>query len=324
MKKMKLNEWLNKWFKVYARPNIKQSTAVSYECYIRKHIIPLIGDISMNEINLEIIQRFFNTKSETLAPKTVRNIKMMLHSAFKYACLDGLLTTNFVEYVVTPQVIKPDMRVFTRSEQEKLVTAITNADEPYSFGVLLCLTTGIRIGELCALKWENIDFNSEKLKVRHTLQRLMKLEDDGEKNSTSLVIGTPKSNSSIRDIPIHDIIPCIKKHRDNMTKLYGAAIVNSSEYVITHRLGHSVEPKTMQTYFKKTIDDIGIDEANFHSLRHTFATRALEAGVDFKTLSVLLGHSDISVTMNRYAHVLDDTKSNAMSSIISVILPPKD
>lgn len=324
MQEITLEEWLLKWYKLYAKPNIKHSTAISYECYIRKHITPLIGDIPMNEINLEIIQRFFNTKSETLAPKTVRNIRMMLHSAFKYAFLEGLIPINYIEYVITPSVVKKEMRVLSRIEQSKLITAITNTDEPYAFGILVCLTTGIRIGELCALKWGNIDFTSEKLKIRHTLQRLMKLEDDGEKNSTSLVTGTPKSNSSIRDIPIHDIMPRIKKHKENMIKHYGAAIVNSSEYVITHRLGHSVEPKTMQTYFKKTIDDIGIKEANFHALRHTFATRALEAGVDFKTLSVLLGHSDISVTMNRYAHVLDDTKSNAMSSIISVILPPED
>ena len=105
-----------------------------------------------------------------------------------------------------------------------------------------------------------------------------------------------------------------------MEARYGDCIISRTEYVITHRQEHPVEPKTMQKYFKKLIEKSGIEKANFHSLRHTFATRALEAGVDFKTLSVLLGHSDITVTMNRYAHVLEDTKRNAMNSIISVIL----
>lgn len=324
MEEITLQEWLHKWFELYTKPNVKQSTAVSYECYIRNHITPTIGSIKMSKLNLEILQRLFNKISETHAPKTVRNIRMMLHSAFKYAFLEGLIPINYIEYVITPSVVKKEMRVLTRSEQDKLIIAVTNTDEPYAFGILLCLTTGIRIGELCALKWEHIDFDSEKLKIRQTIQRLMKLDDDGEKNSTSLVIGTPKSNSSIRDIPIHDIIKVLQMHRENMIKHYGSAIVNSSEYIITHRLGHPTEPKTIQKYFKKTLADACINEANFHSLRHTFATRALEAGVDFKTLSILLGHSDISVTMNCYAHVLDDTKSNAMSSIISVILPPKD
>ena len=314
-----LSEWLTKWFNLYSKPNIKQSTAVSYECYIRKHISPVIGYLPIYKIDLDTLQAFFNIKSKELSPKSVYNIRMMLHNALKYAVLKNLIDKNYVEYVTIPKIIPPEMRVLTREEQKKLLESIASTDEPYAFGIFLCLTTGIRIGELCALRWCDIDMSSEKLKIRHTLQRLMTLDDHNHK--TQLFIGTPKSLASIRDIPLEEnIIKAIKNHKKNMEARYGDCIISRTEYVITHRQEHPVEPKTMQKYFKKLIEKSGIEKANFHSLRHTFATRALEAGVDFKTLSVLLGHSDIAVTMNRYAHVLEDTKRNAMNSIISVIL----
>ena len=321
---MTLSEWLQKWFNLYSKPNIKQSTAVSYECYIRKHISPLIGDIQMKDINLDTMQNFFNKKSSELSPKSISNIRMMLHKAFKIAVINDLISKNYIEYVTLPKVIQPEMRVLTRSEQSKLLISIRSTDEPYAFGIFLCLTTGLRIGELCALTWSDIDFINSQLKVRHTLQRLMRLDDysDGDfKHTTKIYVGTPKSTASIRNIPLDTtIMNEILNHKENMERLYGNAITSPTEYLITRRLGYPTEPKTLQDYFKYLIEISGIEKANFHALRHTFATRALEAGIDFKTLSVLLGHSDINVTMNRYAHVLENTKREAMNSIISVIL----
>lgn len=320
-KKITLDDWLKKWFSLYSKPNVKHSTAVSYECYIRKHIIPEIGNVYMDNIDLDTLQDFFNTKSQELSPKSVSNIRMMLHAAFKIANLNDIVSKNYIEYVTIPKVIRKEMRVFTRVEQSKLMKTITNTDEPYAFGIFLCLTTGIRIGEVCALTWEDIDLINNKLKIRRTLQRLMALEDNSSGSKTKIYIGTPKSASSIRDIPFSDdIMAAIEKHKENMIKQFGNSIISPNEYIITHKLGSPCEPKTLQEYFKKVVEHSGISKANFHALRHTFATRALEAGVDFKTLSVILGHSDINVTMNRYAHVLEDTRRKAMDNITSVIL----
>ncbi|SFX42547.1 site-specific integrase [Ruminococcus sp. XPD3002] len=321
-KKITLNEWLMKWFSLYSKPNIKHSTAVSYECYIRKHIVPVIGDVYMENINLDVLQEFFNFISTELSPKSVSNIRMMLHSAFKIANLNDIINKNYIEYVTIPKVIRKEMRVFTRAEQAKLLITLTNTDEPYAFGIFLCLTTGIRVGELCALTWSDIDFINRRLMIRKTLQRLMTL-DNNSKTKTKIYIDTPKSISSIRDIPLNeDIMTSIVKHQENMVKHFGQNILSPTEFIITHKKGSSSEPKTIQGYFKKVLEYSGISKANVHALRHTFATRALEAGVDFKTLSVLLGHSDINVTMNRYAHVLEDTKIEAMKNITSVILSP--
>lgn len=318
--KITLSEWLKKWFSLYSKPNIKHSTAVSYECYIRKHISPAIGNVYMESINLDTLQTFFNEKSQELSPKSVSNIRMMLHAAFKIANLNDLIKKNYIEYVTIPKVIQKEMRVFTRAEQEKLLITIDHTDEPYAFGIFLCLTTGIRVGELCALTWSDIDFANKKLKIRRTLQRLMTLDDESDAK-TKIYIDTPKSISSIRDIPLNtDIMANIEKHQENMVRHYGYGILSSDEFMVTHRYNAPCEPKTIQEYFKKIVDYSGIPNANFHALRHTFATRALEAGVDFKTLSVLLGHSDINVTMNRYAHVLEDTRRKAMDNITAVIL----
>ena len=319
-KQITIGEWFTEWFDVYSKPNIKHSTAVSYECYIRKHITPSIGNIPIEKATLDILQKFFNDKRKELSPKTLLNIRMMMHNAFKIAYLNDLVSKNYIEYIALPKVIKKEMRVLTKAEQEKLLITITNTDEPYAFGIFFCLSTGIRIGELCALTWDNIDFTNKLLKIRKTLQRLRTLDDSDTK--TKIYIDTPKSQASIRDIPLTDsMIDSLSNYKKKMSIKHGISIISSNQYVITKRINHPVEPKTLQDYFKIAVEYSGIKEANFHCLRHTFATRALEAGVDFKTLSVLLGHSDINVTMNRYAHVLDDTKRQAMDEITSVILP---
>ena len=318
---MTVKEFLSEWFDVYSKPNIKHSTAVSYECYIRKHVNPEIGDIPLNEVSLHVLQIFFNRKSKELSPKTVSNLRMMLHAAFKVAYLNDLVSKNYIEYVTIPKVLRKEMRVLSKAEQEKLMITITNTDEPYAFGIFLCLSTGIRVGELCALTWDDIDFTNKILKIRKTLQRLRTLDESESK--TKIYIGSPKTQSGIRDIPLSDsLISALQKHRNNMSRQYGKDITSPDAYIVTKKIIHPTEPKIMQDYFAKAIEYSGITKANFHSLRHTFATRALEAGIDFKTLSILLGHADIYVTINRYAHVLDEQKRKAMNEITSVILSP--
>ena len=321
-RKMTLEEWLNEWYDLYAKPNVKQSTAVSYEGYIRNHVVPAIGNIPLSELNVNVLQKFFNDKRGTHSPKTVSNIRMMMHSAFKTALMNDLIPKNYVEFVQIAIVEKKEMRVFTRQEQQKLMVALKYTDEQYAFGIFLCLTTGIRVGELCGLQWENIDLNHGIFKIRKTVQRLEKLKDDGTGKKTEIVIGSPKSRASVRDIPLEpEIIKEILRHKEKMNKFFGESITAPKEFLITCKHDTPIEPRTMQDIFKRIINHAGIQKANFHALRHTFATRALEAGVDFKTLSVLLGHADVYTTMNRYAHVLEDQKRSAMKNILSVIIP---
>lgn len=327
-KTLTLGEWLDKWYALYVEPYLKQSTLVSYECYIRKHIKPFLGSIPLTDIDGMLLQNFFNEKYKSgrldnrggLSEKTLYNLRMMLHAVFRKALQNDLVQKNYVEHVLLPKVVHKEMRVLTLDEQNRIQSVLSTERDEYSFGILLCLSTGIRIGELCGLKWKDFDLERKPLKIRRTVQRLKNVDPD-KKSKTSIVIGTPKSQASIRDIPFTDaIVTEIEIHKKLLSENFSSCIVSEEQFVITRQLNHPIEPRTMQDAFKITLKYANVSDANFHSMRHTFATRALEAGIDFKVLSQLLGHADIATTMNRYAHVLDDKKRTAMETILSQFL----
>ena len=325
MNEMTLGEWLDNWYILYAKPFLKTSTLVSYNGYIEKHIKPFIGAVKLSDLNGIILQEFFNEKYVSgrldhtggLSEKTVLNIRQMLHAALRKALENGFVSANYVEHVRLQKVSIPDMRVLSVDEQQRLITALENHQDKYSIGFILLLSTGIRVGELCALKWSNIDFLRKKIKIRYTLQRLPNLNPD-DKRKTIIVINSPKSERSIRDVFINDLIlDKLNAHRDYIKDKYGKECVTENQFILTRKLNKPVEPRTVQDAFKRLLKRANVEDANLHSLRHTFATRAIEAGIDYKTLSLILGHADISTTMNRYAHVMDDTKRAAMEIILS-------
>lgn len=326
---MNLGQWLEKWFNVYSQIRIKQSTCVSYYGYIYNHIMPDdISQIKLSKLNTDIFQDFFNRKFESgrldgksggLSAKTLRNIRMMLHISLKKAYECNLVEKNFLEYVILPPVRKKEMRVLSVSEQTKLLSELKKGEhnQYYAFGVFLCLAIGIRIGELCGLKWCDIDYENHLMRIRRTVERLPNL-DEKSNSKTSIYITSPKSDASIRDIPINDIL--LNKFDDyklSVSKNFYKSKIDTDSFILCTQSSKPVEPKTIQSFFSKVILSAGISHTNFHALRHTFATRALENGIDFKTLSVLLGHADISTTMNRYAHVLDKQRRDAMNVILS-------
>lgn len=325
MSEMTLAEWLDLWYELYVKPFVKESTLVSYECYINKHIKPTIGSMKLTALNGIILQEFFNEKYKSgrldktggLASKTVLNIRQMLHAALKSALDNDLIPKNYVEQVKLHRLRTPETRVLTLDEQARLINILETFPDEYSIGVLLCLSTGIRIGEMCALKWCCIDYNKKVIKIRQTLQRLPNLDPQINKK-TVIVINTPKSDKSVRDIFVNDmLLNKLTIHREYISKKFGCRCTSDDQYVITHKYNKPVEPRTMQDAFKRYLKRADIEQVNFHALRHTFATRALENGIDYKTLSSILGHADVSTTMNRYAHALDDTKKAAMDIILS-------
>ena len=325
MSEITLEEWLDQWYELYVKPFVKKSTLASYECYINKHIKPTIGSIKLNDLNGIILQEFFNEKYKTgrldktggLSSKTVLNIRQMLHAALKNALDNDLISKNYVEQVKLHKITTPETRVLTLDEQARLLNTLQEFPDEYSIGVLLCLSTGMRIGEMCALKWSCIDYNRKVIKIRQTLQRLPNF-DAHINGKTIIVINTPKSEKSVRDIFVNDsLLEKLNDHKEYITKHYGCQCTADNQYVLTHQCNKPVEPRTMQDAFKRFLKRANIEDVNFHALRHTFATRALENGIDYKTLSSILGHANVSTTMNRYAHALDDTKKAAMDVILS-------
>lgn len=298
------------------RINTKESTFARYHHLIYSHIVPKLGDKPINKITNPIIEDFLNELISNgridgnggLSNKTVADILVLIKRSLKYASDCGY-QTNCKLSNLSIKNSPPDMRVFTIEEQKTLHNYLTTNIDREKFGILLSLYTGIRIGELCALKWENIDTTRGVLQVRKTMIRIQNVDHtDGAK--TKLIISEPKSKCSIRDIPIPE---CLETY---ITIFEGSP----SEYVLSGSFDQVIEPRTMQNKFHKHLMLCGVIDANFHALRHTFATRCVEIGFEIKSLSEVLGHTNVNITLNRYVHPSIELKRVNMQKLNSVII----
>lgn len=291
--------------------NVKESTYARYSHLIDKHIRPNLGKYQLYTITTQLIERFIERqlndgrldKKGALSPKTVTDILTIIKSSMEYAKYNNL---NVVCDLHKLTIKKKDkqIRVLCQSEQDKLVKVLLDDMDLYKFGVLLSLYTGIRIGELCALRWEDLCIINSTLKVYKTMQRIQDTSAEAI-TKTKIIITEPKSKCSIRDIPLPEFLVNIAKQFSN----------NPKAFILTGNVNKYIEPRTMQNHFKSYIEESGIEYANFHSLRHTFATRCVEIGFELKTLSEILGHANVNITLNRYVHSSFDLKYTNMNKL---------
>lgn len=325
--KLTLEMWLVQWLKNYAEITVRPSTYISYEGYVYNHINPVLGDIPVQQITPVIIQNFYNQKFESgradgnggLSAKTIRNIHNMLHQSLDQAKINSIILSNPTDGTVIPKQEKKEMRVLSVQEQTALINVLHL--HRLGFAIMFDLATGLRIGELCALKWSDINFTRRTVKISRTLQRIKKSmaqQINGE-NSTAIIEGNVKTNSGFREIPLPDkIFDKLLEHQQNqiMEMNYYGQLYQNHGYIFTMPLGNCVEPHTMRDAFDYLLNAAGIEHANFHALRHTFATRAIESGVNIKTLSDILGHSQVQVTMDLYCHSSLDLMRDSMNKVM--------
>ena len=288
---------LSAWIEDYLRlqePKAKAGTIKVYERYLNNYIKPFFGNIALRKMNKEILQAFVNSMSE-LSPSTVKGIFSFLRETLKKASKEEYITPIWLD-VELPKIKKNTIEVFTRDEQNKIEKALDLEENPNDIGILICLYTGLRIGEVCGLKWDDIDFTSGNMLVNRTVQRMT---IDGKSILREL---PPKSETSYRKIPIPSCL---------LNKLNCIRRISQSVYVLNTDL-HIMDPRTFQYHHKRILEKAGVRYANVHTLRHTFSVRALELGFDIKTLSEILGHSDATITLKTYAHSLDEHKRNSM------------
>ncbi|MCL2051994.1 MAG: site-specific integrase [Lachnospiraceae bacterium] len=283
---------------------LKPSTYGIYRHYIDSYIAPHFEEAKLKKLTAEAIQEFVNGCSEKgLSPSTIAAIFFFLRNSLKSAYEIDIFQIKL------PKQIHKKIEVLSIKEQKFLEIIAKSTDESTYIGIILSLYCGLRIGELCGLLWNDVDFEKRLIFVRRTLQRIKNIDSDAP-TKTKVTSLLPKSESSQRNIPLPDFLYVLLddfKQKSGMTASYVLSID-----------GKCIEPRIMQFRFKKLLLKAEMRSVNFHILRHTFATRALENGFDIKTLSEILGHSSAAFTMKRYAHTLDEHKRIRMESLTAL------
>ena len=322
-----VSQWLREWLTTYALPTVKQSTYISYESYVRLHLEPALGISKLTALTIEQLQRFFNQKQTVLSVKSLRNIYNMLHACLDQAVINGHLLRNPIQGVKLPSTPKKEISILSPVEQAALHTAASTSPTLSAFGIIFTLSTGIRLGELIGLQWADVDHFNHTIRIRRTVGRLQKVDGEGELvpkvpgiPTTEIVARSPKSANARRTIPLFpkvwDDLMIYYDKQQELLRAQGISLTPATP-IFSTPTGIVYEPRTYEDLFKRTLKAAGVQDINFHALRHTFATRALEAGMDIKVLSSILGHAQASTTLNLYAHALTDHKKQSMDKMSS-------
>lgn len=303
---MKVQELFNIWLNCYTKPFVKIRTYLKYEYVLNQHINPYLGNILLELVDEKVIHEYIcyllNKKNKVnnlnLSINTIYGIVQVLKQGFKLAFKLDLIIKNPTLNIKLPKLEEKEVLALTRDEQKRIEKYCLESKKQNYIGIIICLYTGIRLGELLALTWEDIDFNKRIISINKTSYSVK------VNNVYKIIIDKPKTAKSIRVIPVPTKLLDILLSYKNKSNF---------KYVVCNKKESILENRSYQRTFKLILNKCNIKQYNFHCLRHTFATRALELGVDVKTLSEILGHTNVSITLNRYAHSLLEHKMKEMS-----------
>lgn len=305
---MLYKEWLSNWLENYVQPSAKQRTYTRYKEIVEQHIITQLGELDLSEITPYVLQCYVTELLKSgnlrtgkgLSANSVNSIITVIQNTLKMAYSLGIVSKYVGDKIKRPRISEKKIECFSMSEQKKIEQYIMNEENTKFFGVLLCLYTGLRIGELLALEWLDIDMSKGEIRVNKTCHY-----GKDENGAFCRITDIPKTQSSIRTIPIpRQLMPHL---REVKKKSRSTHLVSNGSNLISIR--------SYQRSFASLLRKLNIQHRGFHSLRHTFATRALECGMDVKTLSEILGHKNPTVTLNRYVHSLMEHKKAMMNRI---------
>ena len=304
---MKYGEWLTEWLNNYIRISAKHRTIERYSEIINNHLIPSVGDIELQELTPIILQKYISELlkcgnkrtgaglSSSAVNSIITVIQNSLHTAYNLRYINDMVGDKLKR----PKAVERQIECFSVAEQKQIEQAVRAGGKPYMLGVLICLYTGLRIGELLALEWSDIDFSNGTLMVDKTCHYGVNLN-----GQFGRIVDTPKTETSIRLIPLpKQLIPLMKEHKKIPSKL------------VISKNGEGISNRTYQRNFESLLKSLNLKHRGFHALRHTFATRALECGIDVKTLSELLGHKSPAVTLKKYAHTFLIHKKEMMNRL---------
>ena len=290
-------------WKEYKRPYVKQSTMAAYVLILENHVLPYFGD--GDSLHEQVVQTFVLQKLESgLSVKTIKDILIVLKMVMKFGVKNEWMTYYEWDIKYPTTSTNKELEVLSVANHRKILNYIQSHFTFTGLGIYISLSTGLRIGEICALKWSDINVTDGTITVSRTIERIYIIE--GENKHTELVINTPKTKNSCREIPMSkELLSMIKPLKK---------VVNDDFYVLTND-ERPTEPRTYRNYYNGLMAKLDIPKLKYHGLRHSFATRCIEAGCDYKTVSVLLGHSNISTTLNLYVHPNMEQKKRCITKM---------
>lgn len=286
----------NKFSKIVAlwkedkKQYVKRSTFAAYTLLIENHILPSFGEMAL--VEEQDVQTFvFRKLNEGLSHKTIKDILIVLKMILSFGVKNQMTEYRQIDIKFPTERDKHSIDILSRSHQKQIMEYIRLHFTFKNLGIYICLSAGMRIGEICALTWDDLDVENGIIHVRKTIQRIYVIEE--HRKYTEVILDTPKTKNSIREIPMtKNLLKMIRPIKK---------IVNGNFYVLTNE-PKPTEPRTYRNYYKQFMQSLGLPLMKFHGLRHSFATRCIESKCDYKTVSVLLGHSNISTTLNLYVH----------------------
>ena len=305
---MKYQEWLIEWLENYVKPTSKLKTHTRYEQIVHSHLIPRLGSYELEELTPQLLQHQIvdmgkcgnKRTGRGLAPSTLNLIVAVIQDSLTTAYSIEITKIYMADKIKRPRIEEKKVECFTVAEQKTLEDAVKNDRRPKTFGILLCLYTGLRIGELLALEWTDIDFDKREISISKTCH-----DSKDEFGRYVRFVNPPKTSTSMRVIPIpKQLMPMLRETKKRNGSRY---VVGDGDKIISVR--------SYQRTYELILKKHGLPHRGFHALRHTFATRAIECGMDVKTLSELLGHKNPTVTLNRYAHSLMEHKKDMMNRL---------
>lgn len=289
------------------RQFVKKSTFAAYSLIVETHLQPAFGNLTA--VTEKDVQDFVLQKlNGGLSQKTIKDMLIVLRMILKFGAKKNYCVYAPIDVIFPTDRERQELEVLSIANQKKIMRFVEENFTFRNLGIFICLSTGIRIGEICALTWDDIDTDNGVIHIRKTIQRIY-VKENGIKK-TELLIDTPKTATSMRDIPmikdLYEILKPLKK------------VVNNDYFVLTNE-ATPTEPRTYRNYYKKLLDKLGIPPIKFHGLRHSFATRCIESKCDYKTISVILGHSNISTTLNLYVHPNYEQKKKCIDKMFRKI-----
>lgn len=306
MKEMKIKEIVAEWQRE-KRDYVKASTYGAYMFLVNTHLLPEFGECT--QLQECAVQQFVVRKiNEGLSRKYVRDLVMVLTMIRRYGVKHGWL--EYADWDIRyPSAVTSSLPVvLTVSEHRKLIRYVQNNFSFRNLGIGICLLTGMRIGEICALRWSDFNLTTDTVTVSRTLSRIYVC--DNPEHHTNLIVGHPKTAKSLREIPL------VKLLADMLRPLLKQ--VDRNNYVLSNST-NPIEPRTYRNYFTRLMKELGFRHIKFHGLRHSFATRCIETGCDYKTVSALLGHANISTTLNLYVHPNIEHKKKCVDRVAKAI-----